>query len=60
MNIRFDEDLVAKNTQGISKIHHEVLKLMRFLQTKPQVDNMNNNYYDLYYTIIKSTDEKEL
>ena len=37
MNIRFDEDPFAKNTQGISKIYHELLKLMKFLQTKPQV-----------------------
>ena len=26
---------------------------MNFLQTKPQVKNMNINYYDLYYTVIK-------
>ena len=30
---------------------------MIFLQTKPQVKNMNINYYDLYYTIIKTRDE---
>ena len=52
MNIRFDEDPFARNAQGISKIYHEVLKLMKFLQTKPQVKNMNINYYDLYYTVI--------
>ena len=27
---------------------------MKFLQTKPQVKNMNNNYYDIYYTVIKN------
>ena len=43
MNIRFDEDAFAKNAQGISKIYHEVLLLIKFLQTKPQVKNMNNN-----------------
>ena len=53
MNIRIDEDPFAKNAQGISKIYHEVLKLMKFLQTKRQVKNMNINYYDLYYTVIK-------
>ena len=47
MNIRFDEDPFARNAQGINKIYHEVLKLMKFLQTKPQVKNMNINYYDL-------------
>ena len=40
-----------------SKIYHEVLLLMSFLQTKPQVKNMNNNYYDLYHTVIKTRDE---
>ena len=30
---------------------------MEFLQTKPQVKIMNNNYYDLYYTVIKVRDE---
>ena len=26
---------------------------MKFLQTKPQIKIMNNNCYDLYYTVIK-------
>ena len=47
----------SKNAQGISKIYHEVLLLKKFLQTKPQVKNMNINYYDLYYTVIKTRDE---
>ena len=34
--------------------------LMKFLQTKPQVRNMNINSYDLYYTVIKNRDEKEI
>ena len=59
MNFRFDEDPFAKNAQGISKIYHEVLKLMKFLQTKPQVKNMNIDYYDLYYTVIKVRDENK-
>ena len=58
MNIRFDEGPFAKNTQDISKNYHEVLLLMKFLQTKPQVKNMNINYYDLYYTVIKTRDDK--
>ena len=41
MNIRFHEDPFAKNAEGISKIYHGVLLLMKFLQTKPQVKNMN-------------------
>ena len=51
------EDPSSKNAQGISKIYHEVLLLMKFLQTKPQVKNMNLNYYDLFYTIIKTREE---
>ena len=52
-----DQDPFSKNAQGISKIYHEVLLLMKFLQTKPQNKNMNINYYDLYYTVIKVRDE---
>ena len=37
-----------------NKIYHEVLLLMEFLQTKPDVKNMNINYTDLYYTVIKT------
>ena len=46
MNIRMDEDPSAKNAQSISKICHEALLLMKFLQTKPQVKNMNIIFYD--------------
>ena len=52
--------LYDKNAQGISKIYHEVLKMMKFLQTKPQVKNMNIKYYDLYYFVIKNRDKKEI
>ena len=53
------QDLFAKNAQGISKIYQEVLLLMKFLQTKPQIKNMNNIYYGLYYTVIKVRDENK-
>ena len=33
---------------------------MKFSQTKPQLKNMNNNNYDLYYTVIKNRDENEI
>ena len=33
---------------------------MKFLQTKPQVKNMISKYYDLYYTVIKNRNEKEI
>ena len=48
-----NQDPFSRNSQGISKIYHEVLLLMKFLQTKPEIKNMNINYYDLYYTVIK-------
>ena len=60
MNIRKNEDLFAKIAQGVSKIDHEVLSLMIFLQTKPEVKSMTIKYYDLYYTVIKNTDDKEI
>ena len=48
MNIRrqcgtfqIEEDLFSKNVQGFGKIYHEVLLLMKSLQTKPQVKSMN-------------------
>ena len=59
MNIRFDKEPFAKNAQRISKLYHEVLKLMKCLETKPQVKNMNNNYYDIYYTVNKVRDENK-
>ena len=58
-NFLSQEDLFSKNAQGISKIYHEVLLSMKNLQTKPQVKNMNNNYYDLYYTVFKTRDEND-
>ena len=59
MNKSLDEDPFAKNAQSISRIYHEVLLLMKVLQTKPQNKNMNINNYELYYTAIKNRDEKE-
>ena len=58
-NFQTQQDLFAKNAQSISKIYHEILLLMKFLQTKPQVKNMNINYYDLYNTVIKTRDENK-
>ena len=54
-----DQDPFSKNVQGIHKIYHEVLLLMKFLQTKPKVKNINISYYDLYYTVIKTRDENK-
>ena len=38
------QDPFAKNAQGLDKIYHEVLLLMKFLLTKPQLKNLNINY----------------
>ena len=53
MNIRMVEDTFSKNAQGIGKIYHEKILLMKFSQTKSHVKNMNIKYYDLYYTVKK-------
>ena len=53
------QDPFSKNAQGISEFYHKVLLLMKFLQTKPQIKNMNTKYYDLYYTVIRIRDENE-
>ena len=36
---QIQEDRFSGNPQGISRIYHEVLLLMKFLQTKPKVKN---------------------
>ena len=59
-NFKYEEDPFAKNAQGISKSYREVVLLRNFLQTKPQVKNMNINYHDLYYTVIRNRDDKEI
>ena len=32
----------------------------KFIQTKPQVKNLNISFYDLYHFVFKNTDEKEI
>ena len=34
--------------------------LMKILQIKPQVKNVNNKYYGLFYTVIRNRDGKEI
>ena len=55
----YQQDTFSRNAQGVSKIYHEVLLLRKFQQTKPQVKNMNSNFYDLFYTVIKVRDENK-
>ena len=57
-NFQTQEDPFSKKAQGISKIYHRVLLVMNFLQSKPIVKNMNNNYHDLFYTVIKNREDK--
>ena len=52
-----NQDPFSKNAQGISRVYHEVLLLMKVLQTKPKVKNMNINFHDLYNTVIKVRDK---
>ena len=58
-NFETQEDPFSRNAQGTCKIYHEVLLILKFLQSKPQIKNMNNNYYDFYYTVIKNGDESK-
>ena len=37
MDNSMGEDPFSKNARGLSKNYHEVLMLMKFLQTEPQV-----------------------
>ena len=55
-NFQTQRDPFSRNAQGICKLYHVVLLLMKYLQTKPQVKSMNIKYYDLHYTVIKVRD----
>ena len=44
---QFEQDLFSKNAQDISKTYLEILLLMKFSRTKPQVKNMSIKYHDL-------------
>ena len=59
-NFQLDEDIFSKNVENFSKIYHEKLLLMKFLQTKSQIKSMNIIYYDLYYTLLKIEKKKKL
>ena len=59
-NFQTQQDRFAKNAQSISKIYQEVVLLMKNPRTKPQVKNVNINFYDLYYTVIKNRKEKDI
>ena len=44
---QFDENVFCKGAQGITKVHHTVLLLLKFLQTKLQANSLIIKYYDL-------------
>ena len=56
---QFEEDTFPRNAEGISKIYHEVLLILKCLQTKPDVRGMNVKYFDLYQSVIKNGNEKK-
>ena len=56
---QFEEDPFAKNAQGLDKFLHEVLLLLKFLQTEPLNNNRNKTKYDLYYIVTKNLVDKE-
>ena len=55
-----DEDPFAQNAQNIIEIYHKVLLKLKFLQIKPQVWNIKSKIYDLFYTVIKNREGKEI
>ena len=58
-NFQFEEDPSSKNVEGVAKIYHDVLMLMKFLQIKPSVKKTNIRFYDLYYTVNKKQRRKK-
>ena len=54
-NFQSEHNPSSKNAQGVGNIYKQVF--MNFLQTKPSITNMNNNYHVLCYTVIRFRDE---
>ena len=50
---QFIEDPFSKNPEIISKLFHEVLLLLKLLQTKRQIKSMKSNSSELFYTVNK-------
>ena len=51
--------LLVRTFKVLQKFCHEVLLLVKFLQTKQHVKSMITKYYDLCYTVIKTRDDYE-
>ena len=56
---QFEEVPFSRKEESVRKIYQEVLLLIKFQQTKPQVKSMNIYYYDLYYTVINNREDNE-
>ena len=59
-NFQSEQGPSFKNAGSTRKIHHEVLLLVKFLQTKHQSKSLNINYYEFYYTVIKNGEDNEI
>ena len=46
-NFQFEVDPFSEIVQSVGKFYHEIMLLLKFLQTKHQVKSLNINYYDL-------------
>ena len=55
---QFEEYPFADKAEGISEIFPELLFLLEFLQTKPQVRSMFIKSYEFYYTVFENRNEK--
>ena len=59
-SFQLEEGPFSKGAHGKAKIMHEVKVLLKFLQTKHEIENIINNFYDLFFTVIKNRDEQEI
>ena len=57
-SVQYEDDPVRRNAQSIAFIKHGPLKLMKLLQTKPQLENGDIEKY-LFYTVILNLPEDE-
>ena len=57
-NLQTQQDPLARNAQSISKIYHDVLLLMKFVQTKPKFKNMNILILMIYIILLLKLEMK--
>ena len=56
---QFEEKPFSRGAQGVVFIMHQVLLIMKFLQTKSHVKSKNTRSYDFYYTVVQSLSDEE-